>query len=121
MSPLDLFAPLLAVAAAEVPPSRGINDTVLAPAEKTKTAGPARVCLLQTSIDIEAGETAYLEYLGFHWGGVRVVGKSGEYLVREGDSWAGRRESRRCCPTGGGARSSVPAPATSLNIGSMAA
>ena len=37
---------------------------------------------------MEAGETAYLDYLGIHSGGVRVSGPGGTVLVTEGDNWA---------------------------------
>jgi hypothetical protein len=74
--------------ALEVPPATTVNGQVLAPAEQTVTIGPARVCLGQTSLDLVAGERAYLDYLGIHWGGIRVVGRHGEYRLREGDAWA---------------------------------
>jgi len=78
---------LLAAAAAaqEVPPPRGVNSIVLGTAEEFRLPGPARVCLMTTSIDIEAGENAFLDYLGIHFGSVRIVRANGtSFLVREG-------------------------------------
>jgi hypothetical protein len=79
---------LLAATPPQVPPARGVNDSIIAKPAETATPGPARVCLLRTSIDVRRGETAYLSYLGIHSGSVRVVGKSGAYEVREGQIWA---------------------------------
>jgi hypothetical protein len=79
---------LLIAMALEVPPATTVNGEELAPAEETVTIGPARVCLRQTSVDLLDGEKAYLEYLGIHWGGIRVVGPHGEYRIREGNAWA---------------------------------
>lgn len=65
-------------------PPRTVNDQVLGQTEDFATAGPARVCIGRTSIDIVAGETAYLDYLGIHWGIVRVEGPHGIYRIRVG-------------------------------------
>ena len=77
----------LLLAAQEVPPPTGVNDTVLGTAEQFRTAGPARVCLRDTSIDLLPGENAYLDYLGFHHGAIRVVGPRGQFVVWDGEAW----------------------------------
>jgi hypothetical protein len=89
------IALLLILAAQQVEPPRGVNDEILGTAEQFSTRGPARICLLRTSIDVEAGETAYLEYLGIHWGGISVTGPRGAFLVMEGDAWARPRATGR--------------------------
>ena len=68
-------------------PPRGVNSSVLGPAEEYAQTGPARVCLMHTSIDLETGETAYLDYLGLHHGGFRVTGPRGTFHIREGNAW----------------------------------
>ena len=75
----------LAIALQEVEPPRGINNSVLGTAEEFRVPGPARVCLISTSIDLLPGENAYLDYLGIHNGSIRVVGPNGTFLVREGE------------------------------------
>ena len=81
---------LLALAmTADVPPPRGINNAVLGKAEAFRTDGPARVCMVQSSIDLKSGETAYLDYMGIHYASIRVVGRRGEYLIREGNNLLG--------------------------------
>lgn len=79
--------------AAPPEPPRGVNDSILGTAEEFAVAGPARVCLIHTSVDVEAGETAYLDYLGIHHGSFRVTGPRGTFRVMEGafrDSPGGR-------------------------------
>lgn len=73
--------------AAQEPP-RTVNEGILGTAEEFAVAGPARVCLIHTSVDLESGETAYLDYLGIHHGAFRVTGPQGTFRVREGDAWA---------------------------------
>src|SRR5688572_10664343 len=51
------------------------------------TPGPGRLCIGSTSTDIEQGETAYLDYVGIHWGGIKVIGSRGTFFVRTG-AWA---------------------------------
>ena len=68
-------------------PPRGVNSTILGTAEEFAVPGPARVCLLHTSVDLRAGEVAYLDYLGIHHGGFRVTGPNGTFRVMEGDAW----------------------------------
>jgi hypothetical protein len=92
------LALLLVLTAQAAEPPRGVNNSVLATAAEFETPGPARVCLVQTGIDLTAGETAYLEYLGIHWGGVRVVTAKGAYIVREGEGWADPRPPGRPVP-----------------------
>jgi hypothetical protein len=88
-----MILPLLLVAAqAEVPPPRTVNDQVIGKAEDFRTPGPARICINATSVDIEAGEAAYLQYLGIHFGTVRVVGPRGSFTVQDGDSWRARED-----------------------------
>ena len=93
-----LLALALLVAAEEIPPPRGVNDSVIGTAEQYRTAGPARVCLIHTTVDLRPDETAYLDYLGIHWGGLRVVGPTGSYMVREGDIWANPRHGGETVP-----------------------
>ena len=81
----------LLLAAQEVPPPTGVNGAVLGTAEQFRTAGPARVCLADTSIDLLPGENAYLDYLGIHHGAIRVVGPRGQYVVWDGEAWADPR------------------------------
>jgi hypothetical protein len=78
---------LAAFAAEQIPTPRTVNDGVLGTAHEFAVDGPARVCLLSTSFDLEEGETAYLAYLGIHFGEIRVVGPRGTINLREGDSW----------------------------------
>ena len=84
----------LALALQEVPPPRGVNSIVLGTAEEFRVPGPARVCLMGTSIDLLPGENAYLDYLGIHHGSIRVVSPRGTFIVREGDSWLEPRGGR---------------------------
>ena len=84
------LAGVLALAAqspAAPEPPRGVNSSILGTAEEFAVTGPARVCLYHTSVDVRAGETAYLDYLGIHYGAFRVTGPRGTFVVREGDSW----------------------------------
>lgn len=79
----------LALQPADLPaPPRTVNGQIIGTAEEFRTMGPARVCLLETSVDLLEGEAAYLDYLGIHAGAIRVVGPRGTFLVREGDAWA---------------------------------
>jgi len=91
-----VFASLagLALAVQEVEPPRGVNDSVLGTAEEFRVPGPARVCLISTSIDLLPGENAYLEYLGIHNGSIRVVGPHGSFTVMEGEAWREPRGGR---------------------------
>jgi hypothetical protein len=77
---------LLFLAAQAVEPPRTVNDEVFGKAEDFMTRGPARVCIRDTSVDIEAGETAYLDYVGIHWGSVRVAGPRGTFVVADHES-----------------------------------
>ena len=87
-----MLLPLLAlVAAQDVPPPRTVNGIVLGTADEFSVAGPARVCLGDTSIDIVPGETAYLDYSGIHWATIRVVGRNGTFIVRQGPFLEPRR------------------------------
>lgn len=84
----------LALALQVVEPPRGVNDEVLGTAEEFRVAGPARVCLISTSIDLLPGENAYLAYLGIHNGSIRVVGPHGTFLVTEGEAFREPRGGR---------------------------
>ena len=84
----------LALALQTVEPPRGVNDEVLGTAEEFRVAGPARVCLISTSIDLLPGENAYLAYLGIHHGSIRVVGPNGTFTVMEGEAFLEPRGSR---------------------------
>ena len=70
----------LALAVQEIAPPRGVNDSVLGTAEEFRVPGPARVCLISTTIDLLPGENAYLDYLGIHNGSIRVVGPQGSFF-----------------------------------------
>jgi hypothetical protein len=90
-----MLGAILLVAALQTPePPRTVNDVVLGTAEEFATRGPARVCLMHTGIDLLAGETAYLDYMGIHSVSVRVVGPSGTFRVRVGP-WAEPRSPFR--------------------------
>lgn len=84
----------LALALQVEEPPRGVNDEVLGTAEEFRVAGPARVCLISTSIDLLPGENAYLNYLGIHNGSIRVVGPRGTFLVTEGEAFLEPRGGR---------------------------
>ncbi|MEA3012349.1 MAG: hypothetical protein QOD42_894 [Sphingomonadales bacterium] len=89
---LPLLA-LLAVAAPAralepIPPPRGVNGAVLGTAEAYRMPGPMRVCFIDTGLALRADETAWLDYVGIHAASIRVAGPHGQYLVREGNSWA---------------------------------
>jgi hypothetical protein len=71
-----------------IPPPRGVNGAVLGTAEANRMPGPARVCFIDTGLALRADETAWLDYVGIHAASIRVVGRHGQYLVREGNSWA---------------------------------
>lgn len=85
-----LFA-LLLVQPAQ--PPHGVNDSILGTEEEFRVAGPARICISRTSIDLRAGESASLYYSGIHIGTIRVAGSWGPYLVSEGN-WAEGRNIR---------------------------
>jgi hypothetical protein len=90
MIPAGPAAALLALAAqspAAPEPPRGVNDEILGTAEEYAVAGPARVCLMQTSVEVETGETAYLDYLGIHFGAIRITGLRGTFHVRVSGIW----------------------------------
>jgi hypothetical protein len=89
-----LFAIVLAQAVPAIEPPRGVNDSVIGTVEQFKVAGPARVCMVQGGIDLIAGETAYLSYLGIHAGKLRIVGPANDFSVSEGDIWAAPRTKR---------------------------
>jgi hypothetical protein len=78
-----------------VPPPHGVNGAVIGTAAENMTTGPARICFIMTGFDLRADERSYLDYLGIHWGAIRVVGPRGEILVREGNAWAEPRERGR--------------------------
>ena len=100
-----LLALAVLAAAQDVPPPRTVNGEILGTAEEFRVSGPARVCLMGTAIDLLPGENAYLDYLGIHWGAIRVIGPHGEFRVREGatieprggqlsEDWRGRTIAR---------------------------
>jgi hypothetical protein len=85
--PLAAFA-APATAREPGPPPRGVNGAVLGTAEANRMPGPMRVCFIDTGLALRADETAWLDYLGIHAASIRVAGRHGQYLVREGNSWA---------------------------------
>jgi hypothetical protein len=85
MSVVPLLLPLLLVQAAD--PPRAVNRAAPGQAKDYATRGPARVCVGTTMVDLLAGETAYLDYLGIHGGGVRIVGPKGRFSVTDGNLW----------------------------------
>ncbi len=102
MSAFELATALLFAAQSAAPPGspatpeppRGVNSSILGTAEEFAVPGPARVCLMRTSVEVAAGETAYLDYLGIHFGGIRIAGPRGTFHVTEGDAWAEPRGGR---------------------------
>ncbi|MEQ1510281.1 MAG: hypothetical protein ABL909_07785 [Sphingopyxis sp.] len=78
--------------AAQVENPTTVNNQSLGTAEDFHTAGPARVCISNVSIDLLGGEHAYLQYSGIHRGIVRVLGAEGFVDVTLGDSWRYDRE-----------------------------
>ena len=68
-------------------PPRTINGIVLGNADEFAVTGPARICLIHTSVDLQPGETAWLDYSGIHFGSVRISGPRGTFLVEEGGMW----------------------------------
>ena len=79
-----LVAALMLLIGQGVAPPTTVNGVILGTPEEFSVAGPARVCLADTSVDILSDETAYVDYLGIHWGSIRVVGPHGTFLVRQG-------------------------------------
>lgn len=89
--PLAVAAILLAALPADaqpVPPTRGPNNSVLGSAERSRTTGPGWVCFIDNGVALSAGETAYIDYMGFHWAAWTVTGPRGQLEIREGNSWA---------------------------------
>lgn len=120
------FAP--AAAQEQVPPPRGVNGAVLGTAEANRMPGPTRVCFIDTGLLVQTGETAWLDYLGIHAAAIRVTGRNGQYLVREGNHWAEPPEQGRNVPdrrgrrivrygTAGGFRYLIYGPVTSAGPG----
>lgn len=90
------LAALLLLAAAQPPePPRTVNGEIIGKAEDYMIVGPGRVCLGSTIVDLEAGETAWLDYLGIHWRGIRVSGAKGSFQVKMGGAWAEPRGESR--------------------------
>lgn len=87
-----------------VPPPRGVNGAVLGTAEASRTAGPGWVCFIDNGVALVAGETAYIDYMGLHWAGYRVVGPRGQILVKEGNSWGVPAEPGQAVPDARGRR-----------------
>jgi hypothetical protein len=84
-----MLAALLSLLAAEVIPSpRTVNDQVLGKPEDFMQRGPGRICLGQTSVDLDEGETAYVGYLGIHYGSLRIYGRYGEFSVTESEMYS---------------------------------
>ena len=74
-------------AALQVPTPMSVNDIVLGRPEDFSLRGPGRACLNLTAIDLEAGETAYVDYLGIHFGRLRIIGPAGQLDLAEGESY----------------------------------
>jgi hypothetical protein len=74
--------------AQQVPPPRGPNGAILGTARESRTVGPGWVCFIDNGVALAAGETAYIDYMGFHMASWRVIGARGHILVKEGNSWA---------------------------------
>jgi hypothetical protein len=79
---------LLVAAALQVPIPMTVNDLVLGRAEDFSLQGPGRVCLNLTAFDLAPGETAYVDYLGIHYGRLRIIGRHGNLDLAEGESYA---------------------------------
>ena len=74
---------LLAAALVQVPTPMTVNEQVLGSPEDWSFAGPGRVCMVSTAFDLEAGETAYVDYLGIHIGRLRIIGTLGQLDLEE--------------------------------------
>lgn len=85
------LAILLFFSPAQEAPARTVNGAELGPAEQYEVQGPALVCFNQGGVRLESGETSYLDYMGIHTAGVRVVSASRRFLVTEGDIFATRK------------------------------
>jgi len=89
LSPIVLaFFALVSPAGGQVPTPMTVNDIVLGRAEDFSLAGPGRVCLNITAFDLERGETAYVDYLGIHFGRLRIIGPRGHVDLKEGETYA---------------------------------
>ena len=82
----------------------GPNNSVLGSAERSRTAGPGWVCFVDNGVALAAGETAYIDYLGFHWAAWRLVGPRGHILIKEGNSWRDPVEPGHAVPDARGRR-----------------
>lgn len=87
-----------------IPPPRGVNGAVLGTAEANRMPGPMRVCFIDTGLSLQAGETAWLDYVGIHAAAIRVTRRDGHYLVREGNAWSEPAEPGRAVPYARGRR-----------------
>jgi hypothetical protein len=103
---LPAFFALIAPASAQqpIPPPRGPNGAVLGTAQESRTVGPGWVCFIDNGVALAAGETAYIDYMGFHAAAWRLIGPRGHILVREGNSWAEPAEPGRTVPDARGRR-----------------
>jgi hypothetical protein len=86
---------LLFLAAQQIDPPTTVNGEVLGTAEQYATPGPGRVCIGSVSVDLISGETAYLNYLGIHSGGLRISTPRGTFDVSVSGSWADPGEPNR--------------------------
>jgi hypothetical protein len=96
-----LAALILLLAGEAVPPPKTVNDQVLGKAEDFMQRGPGRVCLAQTSVDLDEGETAYVGYLGIHYASLRIYGRFGQFSVTEGEMYKSPKGGQRVDLPGG--------------------
>ncbi|MBS0283578.1 MAG: hypothetical protein JSS15_04070 [Proteobacteria bacterium] len=88
---LLLLAALLLPPPTQEAPARGVNDAELGPAEQFEVQGPALVCFNQGGVQLESGETSYLDYMGIHTVSIRVISDGRRFIVSEGDIFASRK------------------------------
>lgn len=89
---------LLLLAAQQIEPPTTVNGEILGTAEEFATRGPGRVCIGSVSFDLVRGETAYLNYVGIHWGGLRISTPNGNFDMNVSGSWADPGEPNRWVP-----------------------
>ena len=83
-----LLALAVGLAGPPVPVPTTVNDQELGKAEQFSYQGPGRVCLRESYIDLNAGETAYLAYSGIHSLRVEIRTSDTILKVSEGEAWA---------------------------------
>lgn len=80
-----LMLAAIPAAAQPVPPTRIAGRTE--PAERTQIVGPGWICFEDHGVALVAGEAAYLDFVGLHSVGWRVVGPRGQIVVTESEAF----------------------------------